>query len=154
MKKIIFLLLLALLLTSCTAKVEIEESPEEKTEITDVKEDITPQENELPAVVIPEENETTEDVEVPEVPEEIEEPEVSEEPEEIVAPEEDLTTLPEAPAIIPDENEIPAVIVPEENELEAVDPDFSDITEEELQDLLDSFLSEGTVVELPIIPIN
>lgn len=142
MKKIVLLLLLALLLTSCTAKVEIEENPEEKNEITDVEEDITPEENELPAVVIPDENETPEDVEAPEEPEEVE------------TPEEEITTLPQEPVITPDENEVPAVIIPDENELEAVEPDFSDMTEEELQDLLDSFISEGTVVELPIIPIN
>ena len=132
MKKVILLLSLALLLTSCVAKVDVEEKPEEKIEVVEetpekTEEEKTEPEKEAPAedpVITPEETD---------VPNEI---------------------IPEENEIIPDDNEVPSVIVPDENELEALPTDFSNITEDELESLLEGFLSEGTVVELPIIPIE
>lgn len=135
MKKLIILsLILCFALTSCVAKVEVEEKPEEKIEVIE---------------------ETEEEVKAEEPKEEAPEEEPKEEvPEEKEENEIPAVTIPEDDKIVPEENEVPAVIIPDENELEALPTDFSDITEEELQDLLEGFLSEGTVVELPILPIE
>ena len=135
MKRIIVLLIVALfVLTSCVAAV-VEGEVEEKVDVIENSQAdeenlmVTPDENEIPAVSMTGENESAENPEIP-----LDENEI--------------------PAVsMTDENETVAP-TPDENELEAIPVDFDNITEEELTDLLESFVGQGQKIEFPILPIE
>lgn len=130
-KLIVTLTILALFLTSCATVVKTKETLSENK------------------VEVEEKEEVKESEETPEA-----EPEVKEEaPVEVNG---DVTT-PETPDDTEKTEETPddsdTLPTPDENELDAKEIDFTDITEEELEGLLES-LTGGQTIEFPILPIE
>lgn len=127
MKKLIVILtVLALFLTSCATVVKTKEVIGENK--VDEKEEV---------------------IEAPvESPEEKDETPV-ESGDDVTPPEESLN--PEEPVETPTDPD--ALPTPDENELDAKEIDFTDITEEDLEDLL-STITGGQTIEFPIIPIE